>query len=154
MDYVEDVVGPNSVLHSVHEEDDSTFEEEVEDDGVVDHGDFGESQQVSPQPEFIDMMSPHLPPTFALDPFLRQNPLTKTLTLGILMQRNEQSSLVYDVSLLDKPAAGPGDHDGSLLDVDVGRLLGCVRVPVQAKAQAHPTPHCVGWVVLDIALIN
>lgn len=95
-----------------------------------------------------------LPPTFALDPFLRQNPLTNSLTLGTLIQRSEQILLLYNVSLLDKPAAGPGDHDGSLLDVDVGRLLGRVRVPVQAKAEAHPTPHCVGWVVLDIALVN
>ena len=58
-----------------------------------------------------------------------------------------------EVSLDDEPAAGYSNNDAPLLDVDVGRLLGRVHVPVKAKAEANTTPHCVGWVVLDSALV-
>ena len=50
---VEDSVRANVVLQLIDEDEGSALEEEVEDDGGVEQGLFGEGQQVPPPPDWI-----------------------------------------------------------------------------------------------------
>ena len=53
---VEDSVRANVVLQLIDEDEGSALEEEVEDDGGVEQGLFGEGQQVPAPPEWISSM--------------------------------------------------------------------------------------------------
>ena len=93
MDNVEDIIRPNFVLHSVHEEDDSTFKEEVEDDGVVDHSELGECQQVSSQPESLIERNLSLPATnISLRPILETEASHKFSHSGYFKAMSKQKN--------------------------------------------------------------
>jgi len=83
----EHIVGVDSVLDVIHEEDDTTLEGDVDDEDVVEKGCLRKCEQVSAMPEQqFQSVCPHLPPRLAWLLFLRQNPVTKARTLkkGIL----------------------------------------------------------------------